>query len=387
MATSRKNLISLEDRDLDHALAKVGPLWEKLRGSRLFITGGTGFIGRWLLATLAYANQKLNLEVTATVLSRDPELFLKKVPELKTFGCFQWIQGDIRTFNIEGSQFDYVIHGATDADHDLIRRDPVLVAQTIVSGTHRALQAAAKAQAKKVLFLSSGAIYGEQPMDMAHIRENFIGTALPIDSTSTYGESKRLAELLCLIYEKQFGFSVSTARLFSVVGPHLPLEGEYAIGNFIRDAAEKLNAISVKGDGRAVRSYLYAADVAVWLWTLLLHPQSHGPYNVGSPYSIRMSDLAREVSEAARRCLGLAEAMAIRTENKATSSLIPGKHYVPSIERAETELGLQMWVSLPNALDRTLQWAIADKKERINDSANLSQAKETSLLAEKQPSV
>jgi len=68
--------------DLNHVLHYTKPLWEELRGKKIFITGGTGFFGCWLLESFAWANDKLKLNAEALVLSRNPEAFAQKVPHL-----------------------------------------------------------------------------------------------------------------------------------------------------------------------------------------------------------------------------------------------------------------------------------------------------------------
>ena len=143
------------------------------------------------------------------------------------------------------------------------------------------LEFAAMAGVRRLLYVSSGAVYGAQPADLAKIPETYSGACDPLDPRTAYGQAKRLAEHLCGVSAANSALETVIARAFAFVGPGLPLDGHFAIGNFIADALAG-REIKVKGDGTAMRSYLYAADLAAWLVKLLAQGESGAAYNVGS---------------------------------------------------------------------------------------------------------
>ncbi len=234
----------------------------------MFITGGTGFFGHWILESLLWANDILDLDVKIVLLSRNPDAFSKKNPQLAYHPAVSWIQGDVKTFDFPEGQFSYVIHAASEGNVRLAQENPILLFDTIVEGTHHVLEFARTHGTRKLLFTSSGAVYGRQPPELTHIPEDYSGAPDVMNPRSAYGEGKRAAELLCNLYSQQFGLETKIARCFAFVGPYLPLNANYAIGNFIRDAING-GPIVIKGDGTPYRSYLYAADLAIWLWTIL----------------------------------------------------------------------------------------------------------------------
>lgn len=332
--------------DLDHILAHTRPLWEDLRGQRLFLTGGTGFFGRWLLESFACANRELGLGAEVVVLSRNPERFRTKARDLCATAAIHFHQGDIRDFSFPNGEFPFIIHGATDIASPLGQREPLQQFDTIVEGTRRTLDFAIQAHCRAFLLISSGAVYGIQPPALTHMPESYLGGPNTLEPVSTYAEGKRTAELLCALYhQRRPNLEPKIARCFAFVGPYLPLDAHFAIGNFMRDALAG-SPIRVNGDGTPYRSYLYAADLAIWLWTILFRASACRPYNVGSEDARTIADMARVVATAAGDC---PVEIARRAGGQQTAS-----RFVPQTDRARTELHLEAWTHLETAVARTL---------------------------------
>lgn len=330
--------------DLDHILTLAEAELRELAGQRLFITGGTGFFGTWLLESIAAANARLGTGIRATVLSRDPEAFARRSPHLAANRDFDWLAGDIRGFVFPDGRFDVIIHAATAASATLNTSAPREMLETIVHGTERALEFADRAGARRLLLTSSGAVYGPQPPSLDAIPEDYPGGPDPVSPISAYAEGKRMAELLCV---QANHVETKIARCFAFVGPHLPLDAHFAVGNFLRDAIAG-RAILVRGDGTPFRSYLYAADLVVWLLAILIRGTPGRPYNVGSDEAVSISALAGKIahlnSPAANVRICQAEGMG------------PSAYYVPAVNRACEELELAIGIRLNDALVRTFYW-------------------------------
>jgi dTDP-glucose 4,6-dehydratase len=339
---------SLFPEDLDHVLARTRDDWQELRGQRLFMTGGTGFFGMWLLETFLWANQELELGAEVLVLSRDPAAFLRKSPHLAGHPALSFHTGDVTSFEFPEGHFSHVMHAATAASAALNAESPLIMVDTIVGGTRRTLEFARQSGVRKFLLTSSGAVYGRQPADVVHVPEEYRGGPDPLDAASAYGEAKRLAEHLCCLYARSFGIEAKISRGFAFIGPYLPLNAHFAIGNFIRDALAG-DAIAVGGDGTPLRSYLYAADLAIWLWKILFHGTSCRAYNTGSDVEISIADLARAVAKE------LSSHAEVRIARPATSGQ-PRQVYVPQTRRAREELGLDLCIPLDEAIRRTGLW-------------------------------
>jgi dTDP-glucose 4,6-dehydratase len=199
-----------------------------------------------------------------------------------------------------------------------------------------------------MLFLSSGAIYGRQPAAMSGVDEDYLGGHDLYSPAAAYAEAKRAGELLCAMESRRGNLDVTIARCFAFVGPHLPLDRHFAIGNFISDALSH-REIVVQGDGTATRSYLYAPEMALWLLTILLEGRSLRPYDVGSDEPVTVAELAKKVAETESPTLPIRVLGAPVPESARD-------RYVPCVRRIKSELGLSQKVDLDTAIARTKRW-------------------------------
>lgn len=336
---------SLLSEDLEAVREIVAPHWTQLQHARLFITGGTGFIGSWLLETLLDANDALGLNVRATVLTRNQDAFRKKAPHLAEHRAIALLEGDVRTFRDPSTApYDFVIHGAAESSTRLNEERPDEMIASVVDGTRRMLAFASERGARRLLFLSSGAVYGAQPANVDRMAEDFRGGPDLSTPRSAYAEAKRVAEVLCQCASME----TMIARCFAFIGPYLPIDVHFAAGNFIRDALEGSD-IRINGDGTTLRTYLYAADLAAWLWTILLRGTPSAAYNVGSEREVSILELAQAI---AAQC---DTPPAIHMAKTPIEGASPAR-YTPSTARAREELGLAETVPLDLAVRKTLRW-------------------------------
>jgi nucleoside-diphosphate-sugar epimerase len=341
----------LPREDLTYVFDRTQTLWGEFRNARIFLTGGTGFIGAWLIESFLLANKRLNLNSSLTVLTRAPENFRNSYPALATHPAIQLVGGDIRDFEYPVGTFKYVIHGATDV---VVSTAENCFSQfeTIVSGTQRILEFAGQAGTEKFLIISSGAVYGAQPASTALISENDYGAIDPLAVNSAYAEGKRVAEWLTLRYAHKFGFEAKIARCFAFVGPRLPLQSHLAMASFMQSAL-KGQPIVVRGNRDAVRSYQYAADLGIWLWHILARGKNLEAYNVGTEASVSIAALAEHVAKIAHVTVEFQQGI-VRA--------LSADRYIPCTAKARALVGDHNPISLEIALHKTFDWFLANEK-------------------------
>lgn len=338
----------LPEKDLQQILARTRNLWPKVAGKNILLTGGTGFFGKWITGSFIYVNRKLHLDAKLYVLSRQPEKFLLTYPEFDDHAV-TYIKGDITNFEFTYEKLDFIINAAADTNNALNGENSALIFDTIVEGTRHVLELAKDKKVESVLLTSSGAVYGTQPVSVSHMSEHdFFAPDVLASNAAAYGEGKRVAEMLCGIYYQKYGIESKIARCFAFAGPHLPLNERYAFGNFVYNVLND-KPITIVGDGSPYRSYLYAADLVIWLLTVLLNGRPNQAYNIGSDEEISILDLAGKINKLADKKLQ------VNVKQKAHNGDMPPR-YVPSVEKAKNELGLKVYTDLDTTVKKTLDF-------------------------------
>ena len=345
---------ALPSQDLAHVLEHTRDVLPQLRNARLFLTGGTGFFGHWLLESILHANRELALHLQVTVLTRDAARFRQRAPHITGDSAITLLQGDVRSFAFPAAPHTYILHAATDSGGQQAERPAYELAESILEGTRRVLQFALATGATRLLYTSTGAVYGRSSATETHIPETSRSSPDPLALASSYDEAKRMSEHLCIAYSHQTPLQTVIARPFAFLGPHLPLDQHFAIGNFLA-AAMANTAIHIRGDGTPIRSWLYMADLAVWLWHLLLRGEPNRAYNVGSEHTHTIAAAAHLTAATLRPAPGGGSTLAIQIDGTPNPAA-PMNSYVPSTARARTELGLRQTIPLAEALRRTAAW-------------------------------
>lgn len=258
-------------------------------GARILVTGGAGFIGSWLSEALVYLN--------AHIICLD-NFSTGKIDNIKHLiwrKNFKLVKADVSKAKIN-EKIDVIIHGASIPSPDDYVRRPVEAMLPNSLGTLNVLEAARRYDSV-VLYLSTSEVYGDA--EIVPTPETYWGKVNPIGPRSPYDESKRFSEALCMAYESQYGLDVRIARIFNTYGPRIDPEAKYArvIPRFIMQALSN-EPITVHGDGKQTRSFLYISDAIVALLKMVEVKKARGEViNIGNPEEISIIELARIIKK------------------------------------------------------------------------------------------
>lgn len=320
-----------------------------LKNAKLLITGGTGFMGTWLAEIVAFLNDSYEFNIHLYLLSTRARTFKDRSPHLAFRQDITLIERDVRNLTDISNDVSWIIHAAASPDSRAHASDPLRTIEVIVDGTDSVLEYATRLpDIKKVLNISSGQIYGNQPWELKGIPENYIGGLDCSALNSAYPESKRIAETICSVYRNQQRLPIVNARPFAFIGPYQGLDRPWAINNFIRDGLLG-GPIRILGDGQTVRSYMYPSDMAWWILNILVHGSVGMSYNVGSPESITLQELAEKIAcqtpQRPKIISGISKDKTLRSSR-----------FVPNVDLATNSLGLKITTDLDTTIKRTILW-------------------------------
>jgi dTDP-glucose 4,6-dehydratase len=335
--------------DLESVALALEPQFSDFDGARIFITGGTGFFGIWLLECLLWIIENKNLNLQLFILSRNPNVFLaKRAPHLHDRNGLTFIEGSLTDFKFPDVKLTHIIHAASEPNIEHSENWAQGHIRSSIDGIKNLLELAAMHRIKSMLTITSGAVYS--PMDSVIGGLSKEGPSNIDDYHSdriVYGQSKRMMEVMSAVAARAGSFKATIARCFCFVGPYLALNANYAVGNFIRDAL-KGDTIVINGDGTPMRSYLYPTDLVVWLMTILNKGESGRPYNVGGDVPISIAELAKLVAAISGNH--------VEINIKQIPANGPINYYLPDLTRVFNDLGLSVSIDLKTAIDKTFSW-------------------------------
>ena len=303
-------------------------LAQEMGNSSFFITGGSGLFGAWILSFFNWSVKRKYADPKLTILSRQ---------DFSSSSSVKFICGDIKNFKNYDLKYTYTLHMAAPSASETYRSmDELDKFQVLAKGTEALLNSARLNTEKRTLILSSGALFGgfdETKVDK--ISESERHAPAYADDLQALSIGKRVAEFLTKEFCCKGYIDASIARCFSFIGPGLPTDLHYAVGNFVAQAVAGENIV-IRGSGRPIRSFMHLGDMVFWIMTILFRGRTGEDYNVGSKNGISILELAKEIVDV----LETRSEIVILGEPDKTSGNSSNYYYVPDTCKAESELGL-----------------------------------------------
>lgn len=292
------NLIqnSIYKQDIFTTLNSVVNL-KKIRNQSVLITGASGLIGSFIVDTLHEANQMMKMGIKIYAMGRNLERLLKRFPYAIDSKDIFLVEHDVvYPFQPSCIKFDYIIHAAGNAYPQAMYTNPVGTIQANITGTYNLLELLKQTNGKRLLFVSSGEIYGQAEGSISAFDEEYQGKIDLLSVRSCYPLSKRTAENLCVSYAKQFQIEAVIVRPCHTYGATATHFDNRAHTQFLKKAIRHQDII-LKSQGQQIRSYSYVGDTVSGLLTVLLEGKNREAYNLSNnTVYISIAELAKKIA-------------------------------------------------------------------------------------------
>lgn len=331
------------DTDFDFIKSCLASHDVVIKDKRILITGGTGFLGSWLVAYLLWANDVHGDNNHISIVTRDKSRFLSNMPECRNNQLVTIIEHDLAVPLESDTSFDLIIHGATDVQKAVSDDDSFNCAAI---GTQSIISIAKLNPNCRVVYLSSGAVYGANAPDV-WCKETDGPRDHALASLNAYTAQKISSEETLLVASAGGQFRCSVARCFTFVGAFIPRTKQFAISEFMQNALADEDII-LSGNELTQRSYLYCADFVVWLLVIFMRSENGAVINLGSNSAIAIGDLASKVVEVLGSKSRIVKAT--MSQNATATS------YLPNTDKAGSQLGLRQYTTFEDAIIKTRPW-------------------------------
>ena len=358
-------LDQLINQDLDDLIRKARSQYEALAGNHLWLTGGAGFLGYYLVLSIGHwnktapADRKIRLTVLDNYVRGIPA-WLKEAESaeirLRKHDVTHPVPADLEPAN-------FIIHAASIASPMYYRKFPLETIDANVNGLRLMLDYAAERNQKEpgslkgLLFFSTSEIYGDPTPDAIPTPETYRGLVSCTGPRACYDESKRVGETLCVLYAQTKGVPVSQARPFNNYGPGLKITDGRVLPDFARDVLAGRDIVMLS-DGSPTRTFCYITDALSGYLRVLVNGRRGEPYNIGiETPEISMRELAERVQKLARELWGYQGKVVHKLSDEGEVYLKDNPNRrCPIITKARTELGYAPEVDVDTGLRRILNW-------------------------------
>jgi UDP-glucose 4-epimerase len=307
-----------------------------MKGRRIVVTGGAGFIGSNLTRALASENHVMVVDDLSTG-------HLENIQNLIKSNKIEFIKANITDLDLLHKLFrnvDYVFHEAAIPSVPKSVKDPLQSNFINVNGTLDVLVAARDNGVKKVVYASSSSVYGDEPT--LPKKENM--KPFPM---SPYAVGKLSGEYYCQVFTDVYGLSTVSLRYFNVYGPYQDPNSEYAavIPKFITRILNGDSPI-IYGDGEQTRDFIFIGDV-VHANILAAECDATGVFNIAGGKRVSMNDLAKSIMKICRKDLDIVH------ENPRPGDV---RHSLADISNAKEKLNHEPKFNLTDGLKETIKW-------------------------------
>lgn len=270
---------------------------EQLKNKKILVTGATGTIGSYIVDTILAYSHIYNANICVYAACRNNDRYGERFSQCP---CeVHYVEYDMLKDIKFDMDIDYIIHAAGNAYPTAFANNPVETIVGNVNSTYNILEYARKHSTRRVLYVSSGEVYGNISADINGVKEEQLGNVDVLMSRSCYPLSKRTTENLCVSYNKEYGTDVVIVRPCHTYGPTITKNDNRANAQFIRNAIEGKNIV-LKSSGEQMRSYCYVADCAAGILTALINGKSAEAYNCSNPDSVlTIADFAKTIAQIA----------------------------------------------------------------------------------------
>lgn len=284
------------EKDLNVILSKEIE-WNKFEDKNILITGANGMLASYIAMTLLYLNKKLKRKCRVYALVRNKEKAKQKFRDFSNDECLIFIEQDIcKKIEIDIT-FDYIFHAASQASSKYYGVDPVGTLNANILGTNNILEMCKDKRIESFLFFSTSEIYGELPDTNFSISEKDSGYIDCTNIRSSYSESKRMGENMCVSWFEQYKVPSKIVRIFHTYGPGLNLDDGRVFSDFIKNIIKKED-IQMKSDGKTKRSFCYISDAIYGFFKIILDGENGEAYNLGNPKTnVSILELAQKLIE------------------------------------------------------------------------------------------